>query len=152
MEVSQILLAAQSGDAATRQAAEQQIEAAKANNLPALMQTMATELANEAAPDPTTRQLAGLVLKNCVQAKSWAAQAALTARWQQLPPELKAQIKTLVTGALASPALPARQTAPQVRPRRFARRACVRAFPRARGLARPLVARPSRRRCSRRLR
>ena len=114
MEVSQILLAAQSGDAATRQAAEAQIEAAKANNLPALMQTMATELANEAAPDPTTRQLAGLVLKNCVQAKSYMAQAALTQRWQQQTAELKGQIKQLVLTSLASPAPQARQTAPQV--------------------------------------
>ena len=91
-----------------------QIEAAKANNLPALMQTMATELANEAAPDPTTRQLAGLVLKNCVQAKSYMAQAALTQRWQQQTAELKGQIKQLVLTSLASPAPQARQTAPQV--------------------------------------
>ena len=91
MDVTPLLMNCMSHDQTTRQAAEQQIEQAKASNLvrqpapslpsplraapdaprpwqPLLMSLMATELANE-QKDMVVRQAAGLVLKNCLTAK-----------------------------------------------------------------------------------
>ena len=113
-----------SHDQTTRQAAEQQIEQAKASNLvrqpapslpsplraapdaprpwqPLLMSLMATELANEAKEGPV-RQGAGLVLKNCLSAKVRQLRGAGSSRGQRVPRELAGP-----AGRVRSPAIAA---------------------------------------------
>jgi len=113
MDVASVLLAAQSPDASVRQPAEQQIEAAKASNLPLLMSLMATELANEVQQLPV-RQLAGVVLKNCVWASGSEASAAKAQAWLAVAVDQRGSIKQTVLGCLASTAQQARHTAAQV--------------------------------------
>jgi importin subunit beta-1 len=113
MDVTPLLMNCMSHDQTTRQAAEQQIEQAKASNLPLLMSLMATELANEAKEGPV-RQGAGLVLKNCLSAKDDAKQAALAEQWIAFDATAKAQIKQSVFGCLGSADRGARDVAAQV--------------------------------------
>jgi len=113
MDVASVLLAAQSPQAHVRQPAEQQIEAAKANNLPLLMSLMATELANE-VQELNIRQLAGVVLKNCVAGPGGSDTSAKAATWLAIEAAQREQIKNTVLGCLASPQSSARHTAAQV--------------------------------------
>lgn len=86
---------------------------AKQSNLPLLMSLMATELANEVQQLPV-RQLAGVVLKNCVSGPGADAAAAKAAAWLAVGLNERSQIKTTVLGCLASPLQAARHTAAQV--------------------------------------
>ena len=69
MDLTPILVAAQSPDAGVRQAAEGQLTALRASNPPAFLYALAAELAAEAKP-PEARQIAGLILKNALDAPS----------------------------------------------------------------------------------
>lgn len=113
MDVTQVLLNAQSADPSVRSQAEQQIEAAKSQNLPLLMSLMAGELANE-QKEVHVRQGAGLLLKNCLVAKEEARVQQQQQQWVQMDAATKQQIKTTVLSALASPSQAARHTAAQV--------------------------------------
>ena len=68
-DLTPILSSAQSPDAATRQAAEAALASARAANLAAFLAALAAELAGEGRP-PETRQIAGLILKNTLDAPS----------------------------------------------------------------------------------
>jgi importin subunit beta-1 len=113
MDITQVLVNAQSADAGVRTQAEQQIELAKSSNLPLLMSLMAVELANE-AKGMQARQLAGLVLKNCLTAKDSARQQQQSQQWLSFDPGTKNQIKDAVMAALSSSHAGARHTAAQV--------------------------------------
>jgi importin subunit beta-1 len=69
MDLTPILVAAQSPDAGVRQAAEGQLTALRASNPPAFLHALAAELAAEAKP-AEARQIAGLILKNALDAPS----------------------------------------------------------------------------------
>ena len=129
-DLTPVLLAAQSPDAASRGAAEAQLEAARAAAPPAFLLALATELAGEAKP-AASRQIAGLILKNALDAPSDAkkaragadgagggraglapfptcarppAQAELAAQWNALDAGIKAQIRQLLLATLGSQA------------------------------------------------
>ncbi len=110
MDITQVLANAASPDAATRANAEQQIDAAKTQNLPLLMLQLANTLAADAAPEPT-RQAAGLVLKNALHAKDPKRKLALATTWLHTDPAAKLQIKKTVLSALAAGSKVARHTA-----------------------------------------
>jgi len=69
MDLTPILVAAQSPDAGVRQAAEGQLTALRVSNPPAFLHALAAELAAEAKP-AEARQIAGLILKNALDAPS----------------------------------------------------------------------------------
>jgi importin subunit beta-1 len=69
LDLTPVLVAAQSPDAGVRQAAEAQLTALRASNPPAFLHALAAELAAEAKP-AEARQIAGLILKNALDAPS----------------------------------------------------------------------------------
>ena len=70
-DLTAVLASAQSPDAATRQAAEASLKAASEADPAAFLAALAAELAGEGRP-PETRQIAGLILKNALDAPSEA--------------------------------------------------------------------------------
>ena len=76
MEITPLLQAAQSPDAAQRNQAEQQLKQLEEQNAAAYLSALATELANSQKP-ADARQIAGLILKNALG----AADEAKKARW-----------------------------------------------------------------------
>jgi importin subunit beta-1 len=69
VDISAILQAAQSADAHARQQAEIQLQQFQQQDYPSYLLSLATELSKEQT-DPATRQMAGVILKNNVDAPS----------------------------------------------------------------------------------
>ncbi|XP_031494714.1 importin subunit beta-1-like [Nymphaea colorata] len=113
MEVTQILLNAQSVDGNVRKHAEESLKHFQEQNFPSFLISLSGELSNDEKP-VDSRKLAGLVLKNTLDAKDLQRKAELVQRWLSLDASVKAQIKTCLLRTLSSPALDARTTASQV--------------------------------------
>ncbi|XP_068471051.1 importin subunit beta-1-like isoform X1 [Phaseolus vulgaris] len=113
MEVTQILLNAQAVDGALRKQAEENLKQFQEQNLPSFLFSLAGELANDDKP-AESRKLAGLILKNALDAKEQHRKIEFVQRWLALDPTLKAQIKAFLLRTLSSPSLEARSTASQV--------------------------------------
>ncbi|XP_057415183.1 importin subunit beta-1-like [Lotus japonicus] len=113
MEVTQILLNAQAVDGAVRKQAEDNLKQFQEQNLPSFLYSLAGELANDDKP-AESRKLAGLILKNALDAKEQHRKVELIQRWLSLDPALKAQIKAFLLRTLSSLSLDARSTASQV--------------------------------------
>ncbi|GMN31426.1 hypothetical protein TIFTF001_003239 [Ficus carica] len=113
MEVTQILLNAQAVDGTVRKHAEESLQQFQEQNLPSFLLSLAGELANDEKP-AESRKLAGLILKNALDAKEHNRKLELMQRWLSLDQTVKAQIKAFLLKTLTSPALDARSTASQV--------------------------------------
>ncbi|XP_038724534.1 importin subunit beta-1-like [Tripterygium wilfordii] len=113
MEVTQILLGAQAIDSTVRKHAEENLKQFQEQNLPSFLFSLAGELANDEKP-VESRKLAGLVLKNALDAKEQHRKFELVQRWLALDPSVRAQIKACLLKTLSSPAHDARSTASQV--------------------------------------
>ncbi|KAI4374331.1 hypothetical protein MLD38_012338 [Melastoma candidum] len=113
MEVTQFLLNAQSVDGNLRKQAEESLKQFQEQNLPSFLLSLAGELANEEKP-VESRKLAGLILKNALDAKEARRKFELVQRWFALDASVKAQIKFYLIKTLASPYHDARSTASQV--------------------------------------
>ncbi|XP_028798892.1 importin subunit beta-1-like [Neltuma alba] len=113
MEVTQILLNAQAVDGSVRKQAEENLKQFQEQNLPSFLFSLAGELANDEKP-AESRKLAGLVLKNALDAKEQHRKIELVQRWLSLDSTVKAQIKGFLLRTLSSPSLDARSTAAQV--------------------------------------
>ncbi|OAY66954.1 Importin subunit beta-1 [Ananas comosus] len=113
MEVTPILLNAQSVDATTRKHAEETLKQFQEQNLPAFLLSLSGELSNNEKP-VDSRRLAGLILKNALDAKELHRKNELVQRWLSLDAGVKAQIKACLLQTLSSPAPDARSTASQV--------------------------------------
>ncbi|KAJ4804483.1 Importin subunit beta-1 [Rhynchospora pubera] len=113
LEVTQILLNAQSIDAATRNHAEESLKQIQEQNLPAFLLSLSAELANNNKPIES-RKLAGLILKNALDAKELHRKNDLAQRWLSLDLATKTQIKTSLLQTFSSPVSDARSTAAQV--------------------------------------
>ena len=111
-DLSACLLACQSPDPATRQAAEQTLARGEAENFVGLLGGLAAELAGEDRP-PNSRQLAGLQLKNLLSARSADAQARKEERWTATDGAARAQIKAMLVACLRSGVAQAAHTAAQ---------------------------------------
>ncbi|KAM0946031.1 putative importin-beta domain, armadillo-like helical, importin beta family [Dioscorea sansibarensis] len=113
MEVTQILLNAQSVDGAVRKQAEESLKQFQEQNLPIFLLSLSRELANNDKP-VDSRKLAGLILKNALDAKEQHRKNELTQRWLSLDMAIKTQIKGCLLQTLSSPVPDARSTASQV--------------------------------------
>ncbi|XAR71612.1 hypothetical protein NMG60_11017972 [Bertholletia excelsa] len=113
MEVTQILLNAQSVDAAVRKHAEDSLKQFQEQNLPVFLLSLAGELANNDKP-VDSRKLAGLILKNALDAKDQHRKFELVQRWLSLDVAVKSPIKACLLQTLSSPVHDARSTASQV--------------------------------------
>lgn len=113
MEVTQILLNAQSIDGTVRKHAEDSLKQFQEQNLPSFFLSLSGELANDDKP-LESRKLAGLILKNALDAKEQTRKFELVQRWLSLDAAVKAQIKTCLLQTLSAPVPDARSTASQV--------------------------------------
>ncbi|KAI5434388.1 hypothetical protein KIW84_021288 [Lathyrus oleraceus] len=82
-------------------------------NLPGFLVSLSGELANEEKP-VDSRKLAGLILKNALDAKDENRKRELVQRWLSLETAAKAQVKACLLQTLSSLVLDARSTATQV--------------------------------------
>ncbi|KAK9665223.1 hypothetical protein RND81_14G098800 [Saponaria officinalis] len=113
MEITQLLLNAQSVDGTVRKHAEETLKQFQDQNLPSFLLSLAGELANEEKP-AESRKLAGLILKNALDAKEQHRKFELVQRWLSLDLGAKNQIKAFLLHTLTSPVHDARSTASQV--------------------------------------
>ncbi|XP_078428286.1 ARM repeat superfamily protein [Wolffia australiana] len=113
MEVTQVLLNAQSVDSAVRNLAEENLKQFQEQNLSAFVLSLSTELANNEKP-VDSRKLAGLILKNALDAKEHHRRLELTQRWLSLDAAIKGQVKSCLMQTLFSLVVDARSTASQV--------------------------------------
>ncbi|KAH7553884.1 hypothetical protein JRO89_XS12G0071900 [Xanthoceras sorbifolium] len=113
MEITQFLLAAQSADANVRNEAEANIRQLQQQNLPGFLLSLSVELANNEKP-AESRRLAGIVLKNSLDAKDASMKEVLVQQWMTIDISFKSQIKDLLLRTLGSPVPEARHTSAQV--------------------------------------
>lgn len=113
MEITQLLLNAQSVEGQVRKHAEDSLKQFQEQNLPSFLLSLAGELANEEKP-ADSRKLAGLILKNELDAKEQHRKFELVQKWVSLDVGLKNQIKAFLLQSLSSPVHDARSTASQV--------------------------------------
>ncbi|KAK8070884.1 ARM repeat-containing protein [Apiospora hydei] len=112
--INTVLSNSLSPDAATRNAAEQQLTQAAENNFSLYLATLVQVLADDNA-EAQIRVAAGLALKNAFSAREFARQQELQAKWlQQTEQETKTQVKTLAFQTLSSSNAQAGQAAAQV--------------------------------------
>ncbi|WOL16301.1 importin subunit beta-1-like [Canna indica] len=113
MEITQVLLAAQSADGQIRAVAEANLKQFQEHNLPHFLLSLSVELSSEQKP-PESRRLAGIILKNSLDAKDAVRKQELTQRWVTVDPSIKAQIKESLLRTLGSVVSEARNTSSQV--------------------------------------
>ncbi|WOG97029.1 hypothetical protein DCAR_0416368 [Daucus carota subsp. sativus] len=112
-EITYILLNAQSADGTVRKQAEENLKQFQEQNLSNFLVSLAGELSNDEKP-VDSRRLAGLILKNALDAKEQHRKFELVQRWLSLDVVVKEQIKTCLLKTLFSPVPDARSTASQV--------------------------------------
>ncbi|KAF8316436.1 ARM repeat-containing protein [Clavulina sp. PMI_390] len=113
MDASTLLINSLSPDAATRQNATEQLEAAARDNYAGYMITLSQELQNESA-QVHVRNAASLAMKNALSARDATRQAEYAQRWLSLPPDVRAKIKQDTLVSLGSPTGRVGQYAAQV--------------------------------------
>ncbi|KAF3448056.1 hypothetical protein FNV43_RR08764 [Rhamnella rubrinervis] len=113
MEITQFLLAAQSADARVRTEAESTLRQFQEQNLPGFLLSLSVELANNEKP-PESRRLAGIVLKNSLDAKDAVTKERLAQQWMAIDISIKSQIKDFLLRTLGSHVPEARHTSAQV--------------------------------------
>ncbi|KAK7816619.1 importin subunit beta-1 [Quercus suber] len=113
LEITQFLLSAQSPDANVRTEAEANLTRFQEQNLPSFLLSLSVELANDEKPIES-RRLAGIVLKNSLDAKDAVRKEHLVQKWMEIDISIKSQIKDLLLRTLGSAATEARHTSAQV--------------------------------------
>ena len=113
MDITQVLLAAQSPDANLRTVAEDNLTQFQEQNLPNFLLSLSIELSNDEKP-PESRRLAGIILKNSLDAKDSAKKELLTQQWVSVDPSVKLKIKESLLVTLGSSVHDARHTSSQV--------------------------------------
>ncbi|KAF3782494.1 Importin subunit beta-1 [Nymphaea thermarum] len=120
VEVTEILLNAQSIDGTVRNLAEDTIRKFQENHLPTFLVSLSAELANDRKPTES-RMLAGLVLKNALDAREPSKKTELAKRWISIDEGVRKQIKEFLLLTLFSHISDARSTSSQV----ISRIACI---------------------------
>ncbi|CAN1228051.1 Importin subunit beta-1 [Linum grandiflorum] len=113
MEVTQVLLNAQSMDRNVGKQAEESLRQFEEQNLPVFLLSLSGELANEEKP-ADSRRLAGLLLKNTLDPKEQHKKYELVQKWLMLDATVKTQIKSCLLKTLTSLVPDARKPACQV--------------------------------------
>ncbi|MEW5305276.1 MAG: hypothetical protein WDW38_005680 [Sanguina aurantia] len=101
VDLSAALKAALSADAAARQNAESQLVGFRDQNLASYLASLIAELNNDTR-DADVRQIAGVMLKNTVDAHDDARKKELQARWVAVDPNLKQHIRDMLLQCLHS--------------------------------------------------
>eukprot|EP00879_Flechtneria_rotunda_P012371 GHRR01012918.1.p1 GENE.GHRR01012918.1~~GHRR01012918.1.p1 ORF type:complete len:702 (+),score=217.59 GHRR01012918.1:232-2106(+) len=110
VEVTQLLLHAQDPDINVRSLAEQKIQQFQEQNYPGFLASLAAELSTAQKP-ADSRCLAGLVLKNTLDAKDEARKVELQARWSAVDNTLRNQIREALLTTLQTEPQDVRHTA-----------------------------------------
>ena len=110
VDVTQLLLQAQDPDATVRNQAERNLRDFQEQNYPSFLASCAAELSNVNKP-PDSRRLAGLVLKNSLDAKDDARKFELQQRWSAVDPGLRGQIREALLSTLQMDPQDVRHTA-----------------------------------------
>ncbi|KAE8696506.1 Importin subunit beta-1 [Hibiscus syriacus] len=113
MEITQFLLAAQSADAKVRTEAETNLRQFQEQNMPLFLLSLSVELSNDEKP-VESRRLAGIVLKNSLDAKDAIRKEQLVQQWMAINVSIKSQIKDFLLKTLGSSVPEARHTSAQV--------------------------------------
>ncbi|CAK9183123.1 unnamed protein product [Ilex paraguariensis] len=113
MEITQFLMSAQSADAEVRTEAEGNLRLFQEQNLPGFLLSLSVELSNDAKPTES-RRLAGIVLKNSLDAKDATMKEQLVQQWVKIENLFKSQIKGLLLNTLGTSVREASHTAAQV--------------------------------------
>jgi len=114
MEVTQILQNALCGDPSLQRSAEELLRNAEEANFAQYMGTLCTELHTENRP-PETRKLAGLLMKNSLDAKDRRTKQSYKERWLMKVDDLaREEIKRMLMETLVSPVKDANKTAAMV--------------------------------------
>ncbi|KAK9054920.1 hypothetical protein SSX86_025999 [Deinandra increscens subsp. villosa] len=113
VEITEFLLSAQSADVKIRTEAEGRLKQFKEQNLPGFLLSLSLELSNDGKP-VESRRLAGIVLKNSLDAKDATTKEHLLHRWVSNDIPLRSQIKGLLLNTLGSSVSEAGHTAAQV--------------------------------------
>ncbi|KAL3613948.1 hypothetical protein CASFOL_042022 [Castilleja foliolosa] len=106
LEITQVLLSAQSPDPNVRNKAETTLGQLRYQDLQGFLLSLSVELSNEGKPTKS-RILAGIVLKNSLDAKD-------NATWMAINNDLKSQVKDSLLNTLGSSVREASHTAAQV--------------------------------------
>jgi importin subunit beta-1 len=109
----QVLISAQHQDTSVRTAAEEQLRQFQEQNFPGFLASLSAELASAAKP-PDSRRLAGLILKNALDAKDDVRKRALHQRWTALDPALQQHVRDAALATLRSDVPEVRHTAAMV--------------------------------------
>ncbi|KAF9596650.1 hypothetical protein IFM89_012849, partial [Coptis chinensis] len=112
-EITPFLLSAQSPDANIRTAAEASLKQYQEQNLPAFLYSLSVELSKDDKPIES-RRLAGIVLKNSLDAKDAVRKEQLIQQWVAIDASVKLQIKELLLRTVGSVVAEAGHTAAQV--------------------------------------
>jgi importin subunit beta-1 len=99
VEVTQLLLHAQDPDPNVRSQAEARIQQYQTENFPGFLASLAAELSNTAKP-ADSRRLAGLVLKNNMDAKDETRKNEMQQRWALVEPGLRNHIRESLLNTL----------------------------------------------------
>lgn len=114
MDITSILLAAQSADHATRSNAERVLKEAEEKNFGSYLVTLVDHLASD-QNDPESRRLAGLIVKNAIHSRDLSVRSHLIDRWlQNVDEPSKVHVRQSLLGALAARAPEPRRAAAQV--------------------------------------
>ncbi|CAH9061420.1 unnamed protein product [Cuscuta europaea] len=113
MEITNFLISAQSADSKTRTDAEATLSQFKEQNLSSFLLSLAVELSNDGKPTES-RRLAGLILKNSLDAKEASRKEILVQKWTAIDISLKSQIKSFLLNTLTSSVRDASHTSSQV--------------------------------------
>lgn len=109
-DVTRLLLHASDADPQLRTAAERQLASFQDNDYPGFLSALARELSDESKP-ADARRLAGLVLKNALDAKDDLRRAELHARWSAVDPQIKGRIRDALLATLRASLADVRHTA-----------------------------------------
>ncbi|KAL3138275.1 hypothetical protein ABBQ32_006093 [Trebouxia sp. C0010 RCD-2024] len=109
-ELTPVLQHAQSADSSLRTQAELQLQAYQQQDYAGYLVALVSELANDAKP-PETRQIAGLLLKNMLDATDAALKEGMLAKWAGVDSIIKTKVKANLLPVLGVQAAPARHTA-----------------------------------------
>lgn len=113
VDVTQVLLGAQNADESVRKQAEEYVKQLQTTNYPSFMLSMASELANPGKPNDA-RRLAGLVLKNALDAKEDARKRELQQHWIQCDPALRQHVRDALLSTLSTESPDVRHTCAMV--------------------------------------
>eukprot|EP00268_Persea_americana_P036497 TRINITY_DN35981_c0_g3_i4.p1 TRINITY_DN35981_c0_g3~~TRINITY_DN35981_c0_g3_i4.p1 ORF type:complete len:871 (+),score=200.80 TRINITY_DN35981_c0_g3_i4:478-3090(+) len=113
LEVTQILVSAQSADGNIRSAAEGNLRQFQEQNPSLFLLSLSVELANNEKPSES-RRLAGIILKNSLDAKDSARKEQLIQHWVAIDLAIKSQVKDLLLQTLWSSVHEAWHTSSQV--------------------------------------